>query len=67
MARVNLAIQDSSTASEHAFLSDGLTGTKQWNYLNKDIFKNLQLLKSTYHNEHIFAASNICYSKAAPL
>ncbi|KAG1804220.1 hypothetical protein EV424DRAFT_1325388, partial [Suillus variegatus] len=53
-----LAIQSSSTASECAFSSSRLTGTKQRNHLNKDAFEKLQLLKSTYHNGHISAASD---------
>jgi hypothetical protein len=58
MARDYLAIQGSSTASEHAFSSGGLTGTKRRNRLIKDVFENLQLLKSAYRNCHISAASD---------
>ncbi|KIK33092.1 hypothetical protein CY34DRAFT_100222, partial [Suillus luteus UH-Slu-Lm8-n1] len=58
MARDYLAIQGSSTASERAFSSGGLTGTKRRNRLNKDVFENLQLLKSAYRNGHISAASD---------
>jgi hypothetical protein len=58
MARDYLPIQGSSTPSERAFSSGGLTGTKQWNRLKTDVFKSLQLLKSAYRNGHISAAND---------
>ena len=58
MARDYLAIQGSSTPSERAFSSAGLTDSKSRNRLNGDVFEGLQLLKSAYRNGHISAASD---------
>ena len=58
MAQDYLAIQGSATPSERTFSSDGLTGTKFQNRLNRSVFESLQLLKSTYQNGHISAASD---------
>ena len=56
MAWDYLAIQGLPTPSEQAFSSDGLTGTKYRNRLNRVVFESLQLLKSAYHNDHISAS-----------
>ncbi len=55
MARDYLAIQGSSTPSEHAFSNAALTDSKQCNRLALDTFKVLQILKSVYRNRHISA------------
>lgn len=55
MAQDYLAIQGPATPSKCAFCSGGLTGTK---YHNGVVFESLQLLKSMYCNNHIFAASD---------
>jgi hypothetical protein len=55
IARDYLAIQGSSTPSERAFSSGGITGTSRRNSLSTDIFKALQILKSAYRNQHIAA------------
>ena len=56
MAWDYLAIQGLPTPSEQAFSSGGLTGTKYHNRLNGVVFESLQLLKSTYCNDHISAS-----------
>ncbi|CAK5277161.1 unnamed protein product [Mycena citricolor] len=56
MARDYLAIQGSATASERAFSSRALTGTKHRNRLSPKLFEALQILKSGYHNRHIAAS-----------
>jgi len=56
MAHNYLAIQGSSVPSEQAFSSGGLTGTSLHNYLTSAIFEALQILKSTYKNNHISAS-----------
>jgi hypothetical protein len=56
MARDYLAVQGSSTPSERAFSSGGLTGTALRNRLDMKIFEALQILKSAYRNGHIAAA-----------
>jgi hypothetical protein len=56
MARDYLAIQGSSTPSERAFSSGGLTGTTLRNRLVMEVFEALQILKSGYRNGHIAAA-----------
>ena len=56
MARDYLAIQGSSTPSERAFSSGGLTGTNLRNRIVMEIFEALQILKSAYRNGHITAA-----------
>ncbi|KAF8808398.1 hypothetical protein BYT27DRAFT_7096914, partial [Phlegmacium glaucopus] len=45
-----LSIQGFGTPSECAFSSGGLTGAKQQNCLNADVFESLQLLGSAYRN-----------------
>jgi hAT family C-terminal dimerisation region len=57
IARDYLAIQGSSTPSERAFSSGGLTGTKLRNRLAPEIFEALQILKSGYRSGHIGAAA----------
>jgi hypothetical protein len=52
-----LAVQGSSTPSERAFSSGGLTGTKLRNRLSPEIFEALQILKSAYRNGHIRAST----------
>jgi hypothetical protein len=56
VARDYLAIQGSSTASERAFSSGALTGSKLRNLLAPKTFEALQLLKSGYRNGYISAA-----------
>ena len=58
MARDYLAIQGSTTPSQQAFSSGGLTGTKYCNRLNGVVFESQQLLKSTYRNGQISTASD---------
>lgn len=58
MARDYLAIQELATPFERTFSSGGLTGTKNRNRLNGEVFESLQLLKSAYCNGHISATSN---------
>ena len=58
MAWDYLTIQGSATPSEWAFSSGSLTGTKYCNHLNGVVLKSEQLLKSTYRNGHISAASD---------
>lgn len=53
-----LAIQGSTVASEHAFLSGGITGTARRNSLLPEVFEALQLLKSAYCEGHILACAN---------
>jgi hypothetical protein len=48
-----LTIQGSSTPSEQAFSSGGITSTAHQNSLSADIFEALQILKSAYHNQHV--------------
>ena len=55
MACDYLAIQGSATPSEQAFSSGGTTGTAKRNHLSAEAFEALQLLKSTYQNEHVGA------------
>lgn len=55
IARDYLAIQGSSTPSERAFSSGGITGTARRNSLSADIFEALQILKSAYRNQHVAA------------
>ena len=43
-----LAIQGSTTPSEHAFSSEGLTGVSHRSRLQPAIFEGLQILKSAY-------------------
>jgi len=52
-----LAIQGSSTPSERAFSSGGITGTNRRSSLTTEIFQALQILKSAYRNGHISAVS----------
>ena len=61
MARDFLAIQGSSTPSEHAFSSGGLTGTARRNRLTMEVFEALQILKSAYRNSHIAAAEQAAH------
>jgi predicted DNA-binding transcriptional regulator YafY len=56
MAQDYLAIQGSSVPSERAFSSGGLTGTSLRNRLASATFEALQILKSSYKNNHISAA-----------
>ncbi|KAG2099593.1 uncharacterized protein F5147DRAFT_582643, partial [Suillus discolor] len=53
-----LAIQGSSTPSERAFSSGGITDHSRRNRLTPDVFEALQLLKSTYQNGHVQAAAD---------
>ena len=55
MARDYLAIQGSATPSERAFSSGGITDTARRNHLSPNLFEALQILKSTYRNQHITA------------
>ncbi|KAK2465811.1 hypothetical protein APHAL10511_002355 [Amanita phalloides] len=48
-------IQGSATLSEHAFSSGGITDCACCNWLTVEVFRALQILKSTYHNGHIAA------------
>ena len=57
IARDYLAIQGSSTPSECAFSSGGITGSSHHSCLTTEIFQALQILKSAYRNEHISAVS----------
>jgi hypothetical protein len=59
MAQDYLAIQGSATASERAFSSSGLTGTKLRNLLSTNTFEALQILKAAYRNGHISADSKL--------
>jgi len=52
-----LPCQGLAIPSEHTFSSGGLTGIKYCNHLNGVVFESLQLLKRTYCNGHISAAS----------
>ena len=52
-----LAIQGLATLSEHAFSSGGIMGSSHRSFLTTEIFKALQILKSTYHNDHTLAAT----------
>lgn len=58
MARDYLAIQGSSTPSERAFSSGGMTDDSRRNRLTPQVFEALQLLKSAYHNKHVRAATD---------
>ena len=55
MACDYLAIQGSGTPLERAFSSGGTTRTAKHNCLSAKAFEALQLLKSTYQNEHVGA------------
>jgi hypothetical protein len=55
IARDYLPIQGSATPSERAFSSGGITGTARRNRLSTDVFEALQILKSTYRNQHVTA------------
>ena len=55
IAQDYLPIQGSSTPSERAFSSGGLTGTTLCNRLTMEVFEALQILKSAYRNGHIAA------------
>jgi hypothetical protein len=55
MARDYLPIQGSATPSERTFSNASFTDTKQRNQLAPETFKALQILKSTYRNEHMSA------------
>jgi hAT family C-terminal dimerisation region len=55
MARDYLPIQGSATPSERAFSSGGLTGTKNRNRIDVQIFEDIQILKSAYRNGFIAA------------
>lgn len=55
IARDYLAIQGSSTPSERAFSSGGITDTARRNRLSPDVFEALQILKSAYRNGHVGA------------
>jgi hypothetical protein len=58
MARDYLAIQGSSTPSEWAFSSGGMTDHSWRNQLTPQVFEALQLLKSAYHNKHMQAETD---------
>jgi len=58
MARDYLAVQGSTTPSERAFSSGGITDQSRRNRLTPEIFEALQLLKSVYRNGHIQAAAS---------
>ena len=55
MACDYLPIQGSSTPSECAFSNASLTDSKQHNQLAPDMFKALQILKSSYCHGHMTA------------
>ena len=55
IARDYLAIQGSSTASEHAFSQGGLTVTLLCNSLNPDAVEALQILKDSYRSGDLAA------------
>jgi hAT family C-terminal dimerisation region len=55
IARDYLAIQGSSTPSERAFSSGGITDTARRNRLSTEVFEALQILKSAYRNGHVGA------------
>jgi hypothetical protein len=57
IAQDYLPIQGSATPSEGAFSNAALTDDKQCNWLAPVMFKALQNLKSTYHNEHLSATT----------
>ena len=57
IARDFLAIQGSSTPSERAFSSGGITGSNRRSSLTTEMFQALQILKSAYRNGHISAAT----------
>ena len=56
IARDYLSIQGSSTPSECAFSSGGITGSAHRSRLSTEIFEALQILKSAYRNGHDVAA-----------
>jgi hypothetical protein len=56
IARDYLLIQGSSTPSERAFSSGGITGSARRSRLSTEIFEALQILKSAYRNGHDVAA-----------
>ena len=55
IAKDYLAIQGSSTASERAFSSGGITATPRRNSLHPETFGALQILKAGYRNGHLSA------------
>lgn len=55
IARDYLAIQGSSTASEHVFSQGGLTVTLLRNSLNPDAVEALQILKDSYRSGDLAA------------
>jgi hypothetical protein len=57
MAKDFLAIQGSSTPSERAFSSGGITGTARRNALHPTTFSALQIVKAGYRNGHLTPAS----------
>jgi len=57
IARDYLAIQGSSTPSERAFSSGGITRSSRRSSLTTEMFQALQILKSAYRNGHISAAT----------
>jgi hypothetical protein len=50
-----LAIQGSSTSSECAFSSEGITATPCWSSLLPETFSVLQIVKAGYKNGHLSA------------
>ena len=62
MACDYLPIQGSSTPSEHAFSNASLTDSKQRNWLAPDMFKALQILKSSYRYSKICDAQSVALS-----
>ena len=50
-----LAIQGSSTPSERAFSSGGITATPRRSSLHPDTFSALQIVKAGYRNGHLSA------------
>jgi hypothetical protein len=65
IARDYLAIQGSSTPSERAFSSGGITGCARRNRLHPDVFEGLQLLKSAYRNGHVSAGTQAAHHTEA--
>ena len=59
IAKDYLAIQGSAVPSKCAFSSSALTATARRNRMLSETFRQLQLLKSAYHEGHISAASKV--------
>ncbi|EPQ60458.1 HAT dimerization, partial [Gloeophyllum trabeum ATCC 11539] len=59
MVRDYLAIQGSAVASERAFSSGNMMGTKLRNRLTPVIYEALQILKSAYRNGYLSASEEV--------